>query len=530
MYNILIVDDEVSVCEGLEVLIDWNKAGFRVRDIAHDGDEALEKLNKMNYDVVITDIRMPGLSGLELIQVIRERYAAMKIIIISGYSDFNYAKQAIKFGVKGYLLKPIDREDLIVHMVELKNELDSEQESGRQLRDHRNMVIDKLLFEFASGTLSEGKFKQRAEIHKVHMDSSYYATALIEIDNFFEYVEQDLESANLKKFAVRNITEEIVRDKGLGIVYEDSGGKLGIILHGKYLMEGIQQLNIEICELHRTVEKFGKLKTRIGIGSLVTNLSEIKESRKKAIYALESSILSHDDRVIIHDYLSEYDIPIWDWEWDPLTLVASIEQLNVVHTDEHISRLIEEIFLKPVSLDTIRTIVYQVIYSVSSVLRTYNGQPGRIVDIEFTNKLKSEMPSCAHLEQWLKAYCRSASAYLIELQSEKSPHIIDQIKSYVDLRYREDLSLKSIAAEFYMSPAYLGRIFKSMAGEAFHDYLNKVRISNAKKLFLSQNSKISSIITEVGYNNHEHFYRQFKRYEGISFAGYKDKLELLTMK
>lgn len=226
MYNILIADDEPAVYEGLSILIDWEKYGFHVTNTAEDGEDALEKIKTGRYNLIITDIRMPVLDGLELIKAIKEQNSSTKILITSGYSDFSYAKKAIEYGVKGYLLKPVDREDLIKYIIKIKEELDSELLSTKSLRDNTNMAKDKLLMDFVSGNLTVKSIDQKISDVGISIESEYYYLALIEINNFNAMVDKNLDDANLIKFGIRNIVEEIVNEKKLGYVYEDSYGVL----------------------------------------------------------------------------------------------------------------------------------------------------------------------------------------------------------------------------------------------------------------------------------------------------------------
>lgn len=400
MYNVLIVDDEKSVCEGLSVIIDWEKYGFKVLNTAVNGKDALEKLQYDRYNLVITDIRMPVLNGLELIKAIRVQNPNINVLIISGYSNFSYAKQAIVYGVKGYLLKPIDRDYLTQHVLDIKEKLDSELTNKKIIKEIMNIAVDKLLLDFVSGSLAEKKFFEQMMKQGIPMEGSCFNVALIEIEDFLSRVERDLEEANLIKFSVRNIVEEIVQQEQVGIVYEDVCGTLGILFYGEQFELKCKDIEIVLEFIHSSIEKFIKLKINIGFGSTVKTAIQLKECRKQAMSVLERTRIQPDSK-------------------------------------------------------------------------------------------------------------------------DSSSHLMNQIKKYIDNNYSDDLSLKSIASFFYMSPAYLGRIFKNMIGETFSDYLNKIRIAEAKKLILTEESKVYEIILKVGYNNPEHFYRQFKRYEGISLADYK---------
>lgn len=524
MYNVLIADDEPKVCKGLRSIIDWGKYGYNVIDTAEDGEDALEKLNKGRYNLVITDIRMPVLNGLELIKKIQAQNPDIKILIISGYSDFAYAKQAIEYGVKGYLLKPVNREDLIEHIVKLKDELDNELNNRKYIRENANIAIDKFLLDFVTGNLTENAINEKIKSVGISIRSDCYCIALIEIDSFNNLVEKNLEDANLLKFSIRNVVEEIVNEKQIGFVYEDTYGILGILFCGeKFISENNGNISAFLEYIQLNILTYIKTSVTIGYGSIVKSAYQVKDSRKQAQFALHKGILSDGNKIVC--YVQENGLNgnhILKMKWDNQRLLSAIEMFDEKSIKTEINSFMDEVSHYRITKDIMQTMLYNFVFTICTAVRKYNGDAVGIFSQNEIYDLENYKLDYSRLKEWLLSKCIVTCEYLADLQKNKSSNIINQVKIYIDKNYSEDLSLKSIAGIFYLSPAYLGRLFKNGIGEAFNDYLNKVRISEVKKMVFTEDSKVYEIITKVGYNNHEHFYRQFKRYEGTSFAEFKE--------
>jgi two-component system response regulator YesN len=524
MYNVLIVDDEPRICTGLKVFIAWEEIGFRVVDTAQDGEEALEKLSKARYNLVITDIRMPAVDGLELIKTMHTQNPSVKVLIISGYNNFEYAREAIEFGVRGYLLKPLNREDLLQNVLKVKAELDREFGNLLKSREKNNIGRERVLFDLANGNLSEKDILLKSQEYSVNLNTNRFSVALLEIDGFSHLFETDLEGANLTKFSVRNIAEEIILENKLGYLYEDLNGTLGILLctdNSELSEELVSDCLHSICS---NINKYLNITINIGFGDFTDKLSEVKISRKQARIALERRIMLGKETVIPYSKVIMYKTGILDLEWSNETLLASIEIADKPAVENEVERVINEISMKCFPKEIIYGIVYNIILGICAVVKGYNGDATELLNLNDINIIKDEFTNMTKLKQWLLSICIKTCDYNMELQERKSSSIFSQIRKYIDENYNEDLSLKSLADVFYMNPAYMGRLFKNNMGENFNDYLNKVRIAEVKKRFFQKDSKIYDIIASVGYSNHEHFYRQFKRYEGRSFAEFKEHM------
>lgn len=399
MYNVLIVDDESIICDGLCEIIDWNKYNFNVVGVARNGKEAIQKVKSNKLDLVITDVRMPAMDGIELCKQIKEYDPSIERIIISGYSDFDYARGAIEHGVKAYLLKPIMPNELIEQLLYIRRELDRRLELEKEEKQKRKILKDKLLYELANGYFNHDQIEEDLEKYNINLDNKVYSIALIAIDNFSNILEKYIKNAKTLKKKLRGTIEEFVDSRELGHVYEEMDGMFGVLILSEPENYGsIDKLHTDLEAITSWVKKDLEIDVSIGCGTYKTELHKIKDSRQEALRALE-----------------------------------------------------------------------------------------------------------------------------VKLQNTKS--LIERVIEYVDANYCEDISLSSIANLFYINPAYLGQLFKETTGILFSQYINQKRIKRAKELYIAGKFKMYEIIEMVGYKHSEYFYRQFKKYEGITFAQFRKKVE-----
>lgn len=424
MYNVIIADDEPAVCEGLANIIPWGDYNFQIVGTALNGKDALNKLYLHRCNLLITDIRMPVLDGLSLIQKVRSSFPQLKIIIISGYSDFSYAKQAIAQGVSGYLLKPIDRDELESYVRQIKAELELETTTERFTKDQNTMARNKFMFDLVQGHLTQSKIDFHAAIYGGLVDYVEYSLALIELKGLYEWVGKSLEQASLIRYGILNIMEEMIELPGYGYLFDYANGYLGVLLYGNAYTVQYASLHSCLEAVRVNIFTFLKIEVNVGFSHPIAKLRELPAARIQATKALEYAGLSSDSKVIRYE----------------------------------------------------------------------------------------EVTDSRH---WEKTHLREG----------KSKLIIDKILQYISLNYHEDLNLKSIANIFYINPAYLGQLFKQIVGEGFNDFLNKTRIEAAKTMVCQSDLMVYEIIDKTGYRNTQYFYKQFKRYEGISFAEYKEKIK-----
>lgn len=527
MYKVLIADDEQAICKGMCVIIDWESYGYNTPDIAEDGEDALEKLNVGTYNLIITDIRMPVIDGLELIKSIRDKNPFIKILIISGYSDFKYAKEAMEYDVKGYMLKPINRNELAKYISNIKSELDAENISSGFCESFTDSLRNKLLSDLIEGRISDTNLKEVMENIGIEQSYNCFCVGMLEVDNYKSIVKGNQESANFIKFSVRNIIEKILGDRKWGLVYEYSENIFGILFFGKNFQDDSNKINELLKLIQSIVFGFIKARINIGYGSIVSSISRLKDSSIQAMNVIKQEHNMNIDVTEIKDYSDSLVYNnISNAGWDIKDLLFAIETMDEQKINSEINVLVNNIMHFQNTKDMTHVIFLNFVFPICTMLNKYNGDAVHIFNLKEISSMTNNGMNVAKLSAWLSLKCNETSNYIGLLQQNKSQKTIFEVKEYIDKHYQENINLKSIANVFYLNSSYLGRLFTNTFGITFNDYLNKVRIAGVKEIVLHGDKSIYEIIIQVGYNNHEHFYRQFKRYEGISFLEFRENAKL----
>lgn len=404
MFRTMIVDDEYDIREGLKTLIDWESHGFEIVGQACDGVEALELYEEQKPAFVITDIMMPGMDGIELSRELKMRNPNMKILILSGYNDFTYAKEAMKYGVNSYLLKPVDKTELCSELERIYDILLSEYLKEKNENEKNGYLKDLFLMKLVKGELFTDSEKDKLESY-FDLNCENFCTLIIEVKGNRTYCPVAKASDILhQKLAIRHIIEEILRNDSMGYVFEISGEQFGILLTGKKSVLNPEIISGIISNIDEVLRKYAGLHVLIGEGEIVKSVEEIKNSFLKAIKSLE--------------------------------------------------------------------------------------------------------------------VCN-----LIESRGEsESDRNLDAVLKYIYSNYSNEINLKKLSEVFFMNPVYLGQLFKKYTGEYFNDFINSIRIENAKKLLEESHLKIHEISEKVGYKNIEHFYKIFKTKTGYKPGEFVNKV------
>lgn len=514
MYKVLIVDDEPLIREGLSTLIDWEDYGFQVAYAAKDGLDALEHYERLRPDLLIVDIRMPGMDGLQLIETIRSKNWTPKLLILSGYADFDYAKKAIKCKVEGYILKPVDEDELIEYLVEIKKNLDRERElarqSGHSSQRQREALIQSVL---TGGGEFTGSLSSRAS--ELDLVWKQYQVLLLLIQFDSEHQVDVLSKA-------RQTLEEWAEENEWGVVFMRDL-QIGLLLRGNY--PSITQL-ARLYEEISNVWKDQNFKFYAAIGRSVYRFVDIHRSYedafellKRKFFAQTECILSWETAPELVDMIEgemleeEFDIEIYAEKLYYAIDVASKESIHNL-----LGQLLLEMMRFDLSEHDVKTACMQMIHSIMN----------RLVQQHEDLRTEHQEAAC-----WIvNLYHYDSIHQLFAVIEERLLEIADRldamgsdtlVKRMIDLihrNYHENLKLESLAEVFNYNSAYLGKMFKNQTGEYFNTYLDKVRIEKAKQL-LEEGLRVYQVAERVGYTNVDYFHSKFKRYTGTAPSAYR---------
>lgn len=524
MYKVLIVDDEQNIRNGLSILIDWNKLGFSEVDTAEDGDEALEKIKEKKVHLIITDIRMPGMSGLQLIQKVKEINPAIRIVILSGYNEFAYAKEAMGYGVKEYILKPVVKNELIQLVQRIKDEIDEEIKNIINTAKKNNLVRDKLLLDIGNGKYITANEAISTSSYEIQLEATCYCIYIVEVEKIKQIVEVNQVEAKLVLFYVRNIIEDLIQDNQIAYVYEEEDMRLGIIAFSEEANTVERAIKHDLITAQTHIKEIFNQDICIACGSFVSSFQDIKHSKEQALYALRRKHLFSNRQLCIYNQGALEENKNLNIDWDTSRLLTAVEERDIDAIVNQVKYLINEMIDKEMEKPTMHALVVHNLLELRKLILKHNGDEHSLsINANIISNINKK-EDFTLLEEWLVKLCIRVGQYISEVAKQAYPSSINEIKKYINEHFFEELSLKSMASMFYMNSAYLGRLFKITTNQSFNDYLNKRRISEVKKLYASSNLKINEILHRAGYNSSDYFYRVFKKHEGLNFSEYCEKI------
>lgn len=502
MIRTVIVDDEPNIREGLKLIIDWQKLGYEIIGEASNGREALLLIELKKPQLVITDIKMPEMTGLELIKECKNISHDTAFIILSGHNEFDLAREALHLGAYKYLLKPLEEEELESSLIELRQTI----EGGEKRKLSHKIVLKTDLQKLLGGTISTEEFKR-----------SFYLTN--EISYYYAYLDfhgnKDVVIDNVEELINSNIPEDVFTSV---ILEKDSW--FGFLIHSSMLKPYRNQINRFAMQLiSNAFNKYG-FELSIYIGSKTHNLQELKISREDASASASHRYYRDKGAIIEHKNIKNI---IFSYEYQDLPIIDSITK-SVFHGEEDqlndkIRELIDIFRDNYLSAKLIYIHLNKMLNSIISFVTELNGSVKEIIEEANFIVNKEDNIYISGLETKLLNLCK-ISINVLNRYKKKSNTAVE-LKDYIDNNFRENLSLKYVADILNVNSAYLGQIFKKQTGVSFNSYLHNLRLDEAKKLLVNSNLKIYEIANSVGYQDVNYFMKKFESAMGTTPNTYR---------
>lgn len=495
MYDVMLVDDEKLITQGLMNIIDWESIGLKIREIAYNGEEALNKFKKKAVDIIVTDISMPKLNGLELINEIKKINSNTKFTILSGYDEFAYAKEAIKYGVESYILKPINEKELEEVMSNIVKGLDLK-------KKEKNILLDKnrKLIQYLEGMLDDNFIYNMEDSISIDLYNKLYTVANIKIlrkENEEEktYIEDLIERNTIDKFDIlyRYDDQAILINS-----WDKNMSRKDIINYYE---------NIKKC----LIEEYNK-GIFMAVGNTVFDIKDIRRSYKVASEFKKYILTEGVNKCVYKENIRDINEKKKSFKEEIDNINKLIIEKNKKALEEYISEILENKNLTPKNIYDFSIKVIILIDNISDefkIEKKYGGDSLSNTIIELCNESTRKSVNAfivRQIEELIEEMCKSTVKY--------SP-VVQQIVNIVNEKYYEELSLKTLAHQYNVNSSYLGQIFSKEIGSSFSEYLNKTKNIKAKELILNTNMRINDIAKSVGYIDTSYFYRKFKKYYGV---------------
>ncbi len=521
METVFIADDEQNIREGLKYIIDWEGLGFEICGEAANGEAALQGILRMNPSLVLLDIRMPKMYGTDIIQIAREKGFRGKFIILSGYSDFTYAKTAIRYGVNFYLTKPLDEDELLAAVIKIKDELAAERSRSENITFLKHKAKNVILSEIITGTyaFSDTTALTKKELEEINLDAEVYQVVIYEKfssnpdsasysfadllmvtnkgNHTFEHIQIDGNEVILLKgrFALSKFEDFLSR-------YEQNPPQSGSPLDSMFLAYG--RLVSSLDEIYLSYEEASSLCRRRFFcmqGQHTLGFEELPDVRNKKL-------------TINNDTLSTY--------CEQLT--GYILSFNRQKVSQTLFELEDYLFHVQNDISAVKLFLTDLYLRMKEKCNhTYS-----TIDIPFPTNAEciDTIDGCHYLYEIIQFLSSQAEMIMNATGNPSRDSILDDILYYIDHNYQTNIKLESIAPLFGYNSAYLGKIFTKSTGESFNSYVDHRRIDHSIELLKENNPKGYEVAEQVGYKNVDYFHKKFKKYVGISPAEYRKNMNI----
>lgn len=522
MTNILIVDDEILVRLSLKTLIPWPTHGFQVVGEAQNGREAMEILEKQPCHIVLTDIRMPEMDGLELISRIRERWPFTRCVILSNHNDFEYVQQALRLGAVDYLLKLAwVPEELLEKCKRLQEELRQEEQ---QLEEQHRAAFklerlgreakEKLLRDLLTKHTSKIEIANAASEVEFGFQPSIYRVALAAIDTYERVLEENrFQSEQLLSYTVANILNEILKKDGGGEVVEVGNGRFAVLSSA---------LTLDLLNrLREATRTFAKVSLSFGVSLEHREIYTLHAAYNEAQNALQNRFYRGKGVTIFADEPAERTAS--DESFRPGTLNEGL--WIKLFESRQIDAILPELenwyrqwtVSEDVPPETVRDGWLHLLYLFNKALEPAGTDiytvPAYLDQYPFDVIRNGE--TLADIYEWFCGWLTQTVAYVKEAAGAKYRPEIMAVMEIIQNEYHTPIKVSEIARRVGFAENYLSVLFRKETGEKIVDYLTRIRMKKARELLKDPSCKIYEISEMVGYGDPNHFSKYFKKIEGV---------------
>lgn len=498
IFHLLIVDDETTIRKGLTQVVNWEAIDCIIQDTASDGLEAIEKLKEKPVDIIITDIRMPESDGLDLARYVMEQYPDIKVIILTGYADFEYAKTAIKYNVSDFLLKPISIEQVVTSVQSAQKKIIASRQKNTVKKSDVAFMIDQLLQELTDASYSD-TLASRLKEYNLSLDSYYIAA--------FQFIPYAGNISALK--------EIIIRLKSNSYCYRYNNLIITIYFYPACteMSPSVPHELLQNCrDITAMADSFYEQKLTIGISRHHTSPREYSVAVFESIRALTLNFYSQDNIALYQEQspTKEYTLSAGE------TLsVYELENAIISLDFDGAEQILNSIFIKLQSnfakSSDVKNLCIHIFYTGTHILL------GKGLEMPDNDLLQSidNSSNIFELENIVKKLLQILRKALLASEMNYSKTVKDSI-AYISDNLKEPITLEQLAGHVHVNPSYLSRTFKKETGHTITDFINLKRIERAKELLLDKSILTYEIAEQVGFNDPAYFSAIFKKYVGMS--------------
>ncbi|MCR5214257.1 MAG: response regulator [Eubacterium sp.] len=546
MYKVLIADDEKIIRMGLRGILDWEAYGFEIAGEAATGREVLTKMLEIKPDLVLIDIRMPGITGLEALGMARNGGFNGKVIVLSGYSDFQYAQEAIDVNVVSYLTKPVDLPKLEKTLIEIKIQLDQENTDNRTRDLYFKHAREKLLKDIMTGDIDIDDLEEKR--NELGFEYGPYRVVMAEK---YSLKQEDPEYSFSE---ILRLSESRLRREKKGKIEKsdtsfeeiiDDDGYVTILIKGKDAEDKLQEALVKF-DMEMPPEKNSPLDSIfLAMGPKVEEAVSIPDSYEVASYYMKNRFfcdkgqhyvspehppygveirygeIMDDENYMVDDSMSADTVREKLLEPYSNLLIESIQVFNRHKLAEGLRNLQEQLYLTNLTVEQIKDLLLDIYLKVKEkVMVLYNKAE---IPFKADSETVAYIRNAYYLYEIITFISEQADMIITAIGGSSRDSILDDVVFYIEHNYAFNITLENLAPLFGYNSSYLGKIFSKRMGVNFNTYLDQIRIEHSKELLLSGKAQVYKVAEMVGYKNVDYFHIKFKKYVGISPAEYRKR-------
>lgn len=505
MMNVLLVDDEPWVLEGLRTMVNWDKYGFRICGEVENGYAAWSLIEDLQPDLVFTDIHMPSVSGLELIdRSMNELAKPPRFVILSGYDSFEYAKTALEQRVDDYLLKPIDEDEIERVLQQIGRKIQEEHAAEEVHQRERALYINCLFNRLLQG---EDSRELTTEMEAILQMEGQANIACLLID------------ANAAKKDVK-LQVQSLADARLSEPFTDSEGRTVVFAaEAEGAMECLESLGRRLYELY-----YSHMPIIVAFGHHSGGVGAIRPAYEKALLALKWKRYQQETGMVHYEELPQNDGRASVNQKALTTLMDTIlsGEQDRLENDAAVLIADPDSGLPVSDIEYVRIQLLGLEMGIRKQLKELEGDVDQFMrDIQHTLGVITEINSYPAFQEYALVLSQNAMKVLQKQRKEKEYNTVFHVVQFVNQEFRNKLQLQELAQKFHMNANYLGQAFKQQTGKSFREYLNDKRIEEAKCLLRQSRFSIAEVAVKSGYPNADYFVSQFKRMTGMAPSAYR---------
>lgn len=535
-YNLLIVDDEFVIRDGL-TSYNWEAFGFKAIGQAPNGKKALEFIKDQTVDVILTDIKMPVMDGLELSRSIHAAYPECKVIILTGYDDFNYAKSAISTNVYEYILKPIDNNNLDNVFAKLKTELDKEKNKSIILSMSERNIRERFFMQILEQKVTDiNDIEEKMDLLEITLNRSNYSCVVCQLNNIQTPFEKKTFNAQL--FCFIKLLDKYFNKHNIGYFYINDLYQLICILNYEVTdkkMTPQSYVSSVLIDVKNIVENFWNkhISTApvITAGNIYNSLMSVSASYREAQKLLKKKFYENSNIFLAWEYSNIHMDNLFEYPYksenDLINVILEGDKNQVSYYFETFWESFSE-SVKQIEPSRFKDIMTQFLNVLERKLIVYRISLENTANLKYPYNTEVEhLKTLCDLKEFIERAVMdtAVSMYQLHNRHRTSCHLaIEQAKKYIAEHYHKKITLKEIADYVYLNASYFSIQFKKETGKKYIEYLKEFRINKAKEMLKQNSLKVYQISEQVGYDNPKYFTNAFKEYTGFSPLEYRQKI------